>query len=138
MPKIDGARLLADLRALAQIGAYKTGVHRPTYSPQDMQSREWLMQRMRDAGLEPEMDGIGNVIGRSSGNGPKLLLGSHIETQNHAGWLDGAMGVIYGLEVARASPAPPPARAWASTSPPGLTRKAITAASLAASRSAAS
>ncbi len=31
----------------------------------------------------------------------KLLLGSHVETQPHAGWLDGALGVIYGLEVAR-------------------------------------
>ena len=107
MLKIDGARLLADLRALAQIGAYKTGVHRPTYSPPDMQAREWLMRRLRQAGLEPEMDGIGNVIGRAPGNGPKLLLGSHIETQNHAGWLDGAMGVIYGLEVARAFAADP-------------------------------
>ena len=107
MPKIDGVRLLADLRALARIGAYKTGVHRPTYSPVDMESREWLMQRMREAGLEPEMDGIGNVIGRLPGNGPKLLLGSHLETQPHAGWLDGAMGVIYGLEVARAFAADP-------------------------------
>lgn len=107
MPKIDSARLLADLRDLARIGAYKTGVHRPTYSPDDMESRAWLMQRMRDAGLEPEMDGIGNVIGRSPGNGPKLLLGSHLETQNHAGWLDGALGVVYGLEVARAFAADP-------------------------------
>ncbi len=107
MPKIDGARLLADLRDLARIGAYRTGVHRPTYSPQDMEAREWLMRRMREAGLTPEMDGIGNVIGRSPVNGPKLLLGSHIETQNHAGWLDGAMGVIYGLEVARAFAADP-------------------------------
>ena len=107
MPKIDAARLLTDLRSLARIGAYKTGVHRPTYSAEDMESREWLMQRMREAGLEPEMDGIGNVIGRSPGNGPKLLLGSHLETQNHAGWLDGAMGVIYGLEVARAFAADP-------------------------------
>jgi N-carbamoyl-L-amino-acid hydrolase len=28
-------------------------------------------------------------------------MGSHMETQNHAGWLDGVMGVVYGLEVAR-------------------------------------
>ena len=33
--------------------------------------------------------------------GAKILTGSHMETQNHAGWLDGVMGVIYGLEVAR-------------------------------------
>ncbi len=102
MPAIDGARLLADLDTLRQIGAYQTGVHRPTYSPDDMQARHWLMQRMREAGLAPEIDGIGNVIGRAPGNQPKLLAGSHIETQNHAGWLDGALGVMYGLEVARA------------------------------------
>lgn len=98
---IDGSRLLGDLRALAKIGAYKTGVHRPTYSPEDVESRHWLVARMREAGLTPEIDGIGNVIGGAPGDKPKLLLGSHVETQPHAGWLDGALGVIYGLEVAR-------------------------------------
>lgn len=100
--QIDPARLLADLHALRGIGTYKTGVHRPTYSPQDMQSRHWLADRLADAGLTPEIDGVGNVIGRAGGPGPHLLIGSHIETQPHAGWLDGALGVIYGLEVARA------------------------------------
>jgi beta-ureidopropionase / N-carbamoyl-L-amino-acid hydrolase len=98
---IDGDRLLRDLRALARIGAYKTGVHRPTYSPEDVESRHWLAARMTEAGLDPEIDGIGNVIGRTRGGGAHLLLGSHVETQPHAGWLDGALGVIYGLEVAR-------------------------------------
>ncbi len=103
---IDGRRLLADLYRLRAFGTYKTGVHRPTFSEVDMDSRRWLMERMREAGLEPEIDGIGNVIGRGAGangdSGPRLLLGSHTETQNHAGWLDGALGVMYGLEVARA------------------------------------
>jgi len=99
---INGARLLADLHRLRQFGAYKTGVHRPTYSEVDMASRNWIADRMREAGLTPVIDGIGNVIGRGEGDGPRMLLGSHSETQNHAGWLDGALGVIYGLEVARA------------------------------------
>ncbi len=99
---IDGKRLLADLYGLREFGAFKTGVHRPTYSKVDMDSRNWLMERMRAAGLTPEMDGIGNVIGRSPGDGPKLLLGSHTETQPEAGWLDGALGVMFGLEAARA------------------------------------
>ena len=33
---IDGKRLLADLYRLREFGTYKTGVHRPTYSPVDM------------------------------------------------------------------------------------------------------
>jgi N-carbamoyl-L-amino-acid hydrolase len=100
-PSIDAARLLKDLRDLARIGAWKTGVHRPTYSADDMTARHWLAARLTEAGLTPEIDGIGNVIGRTAATGPKLLLGSHLETQPHAGWLDGAMGVLYGLEVVR-------------------------------------
>jgi N-carbamoyl-L-amino-acid hydrolase len=102
MPQINGARLLADLRRLAKFGAYKSGVHRPTFSPQDIDARRWIAGRFTDAGLEASIDGIGNVLGRSRVTGPKLLIGSHTESQNHAGWLDGALGVIYGLEVARA------------------------------------
>jgi N-carbamoyl-L-amino-acid hydrolase len=102
MPQINGARLLADLRRLAEFGAYKSGVHRPTFSPQDIEARRWLAGRFAHAGLEASIDGIGNVFGRSRATGPKLLIGSHTESQNHAGWLDGALGVMYGLEVVRA------------------------------------
>ena len=102
MPKIDGQRLLRDLYALREIGTYKTGVHRPTLSPDDVRSRHWLVERLTEAGLTAEIDGIGNVIGRCRAPGRKLLMGSHLETQDHSGWLDGAMGVVFGLEVARA------------------------------------
>ncbi len=98
---LDTARFLADLHALRQIGAYKTGVHRPTYGADDMESRRWLMTQMAGAGLEPSMDGIGNVFGRHPA--PRVLLsGSHIESQNHAGWLDGALGVMAAVALARA------------------------------------
>jgi beta-ureidopropionase / N-carbamoyl-L-amino-acid hydrolase len=99
---INTERFLRDLDELRQIGRYRTGVHRPTYSPEDMESRRWLMERMQECGLEPAIDGIGNVLGRHRGPGPHLLLGSHIETQNYAGWLDGALGVVAGLALARA------------------------------------
>ena len=104
MAEIDPARLMGDLRRLADFGRWQTGVHRPTYSDDDMAARAWFAARLQEAGLDTEIDGIGNVIGRSRHPGPALLLGSHIETQPHGGWLDGALGVIYGLEVARALP----------------------------------
>jgi beta-ureidopropionase / N-carbamoyl-L-amino-acid hydrolase len=100
-PMIDGQRVLADLNALRAIGTYKTGVHKPSLSPAHVQSLAWLEDRMRDAGLAPTTDGIGNVLGRSGGAGRKLLAGSHIESQNYSGWLDGPLGVVYGLEAAR-------------------------------------
>ncbi len=102
MPKINGERLLADLRRIADFGRYETGVHRPHLSPQDVESRHWLVERMKEAGLEPVIDGVGTVMGRSPKSGPRLLMGSHSDTQPRGGWLDGVMGVIYGLEVARA------------------------------------
>jgi beta-ureidopropionase / N-carbamoyl-L-amino-acid hydrolase len=97
----DGARVLADLNALRAIGAYKTGVHKPTFSEAHMQSLKWLVQRLPEAGLDGAIDGIGNVVGFSKKTGPKLLAGSHLESQNFAGWLDGPLGVVYALEAAR-------------------------------------
>jgi N-carbamoyl-L-amino-acid hydrolase len=97
----SGARVLADLNALRNIGTYKTGVHKPTFSEPHMRSLEWLAQRLPAAGLTAEIDGIGNVLGTIAKSGPKLLAGSHLESQNFAGWLDGPLGVIYALEAAR-------------------------------------
>jgi N-carbamoyl-L-amino-acid hydrolase len=101
MPNIQAARLIMELRRLSEFGRYETGVHRPTYSAEDMAARHWLVERMTEAGLEATIDGIGTLIGRSPAWGPRLLIGSHLETQPYSGWLDGAMGVMYGLEVAR-------------------------------------
>jgi len=99
--QFDGARVLADLNALRGIGAYKTGVHKPTFSEPHMRSLQWLAQQLPGAGLSPTIDGIGNVLGTSTKPGPKLLAGSHLESQNFAGWLDGPLGVVYALEAAR-------------------------------------
>lgn len=107
MPRTDGGRVVADLKRLADFGRYKTGVHRPTYSPQDVASRRWLSDQFAAAGLDPVIDGIGNVIGRNPRASRRLLVGSHSETQPHGGWLDGALGVIYALEAARAVAADP-------------------------------
>src|SRR6266480_1722055 len=98
---VDGTRVLADLDALRGIGAYKTGVHKPTFSEPHMRSLEWLAQRLPEAGLTAAIDGIGNVLGTARKSGPKLLAGSHLESQNYAGWLDGPLGVVYALEAAR-------------------------------------
>jgi N-carbamoyl-L-amino-acid hydrolase len=99
--RVDGVRVLADLRALRAIGAYKTGVHKPTFSEPHIRSLRWLAERLPEAGLTSDIDGIGNVLGVSPRPGPKLLAGSHLESQNYAGWLDGPLGVVYALEAAR-------------------------------------
>lgn len=105
--RANGERVLADLNALRALGAYKTGVHKPTFSEPHKHSLEWLVQKLPEAGLSAAIDGIGNVFGTSAKPGPKLLAGSHLESQNYAGWLDGPLGVIYALEAARVLNAAP-------------------------------
>ena len=61
MPAVDTPAFLRDLYELRGIGTFKTGVHRPTYSPQDMEARRWLMAKLTACGLEASIDGIGNA-----------------------------------------------------------------------------
>ena len=85
MIEANAERALADLYELRRIGTWKTGVHRPPLSPQAMESREWLADKLRALGHDVTIDGIANVMGRAPGSGPFVLAGSHIESQNHAG-----------------------------------------------------
>ena len=103
---VDGKRFLADLHTLRSFGASGVGkgVVRRAYSEADIAARAWLAKRMRDAGLRVQVDAMGNVFGLADSDGPTLLLGSHSDTQPEGGWLDGALGVIAALEVARVMP----------------------------------
>ena len=100
--QINFERVLRDLYKLREVGKYKSGVHRPTLSEPDIWVRNWLKEQLNSIGFESKIDGIANVIGYSPGPGKKLLTGSHLETQNRSGWLDGVLGVVYALETARA------------------------------------
>jgi len=103
MPKIsvDPARFLSDLHALRKYGEDYPGVRRRAFTEADLAARDWLAGRMSEAGLAPQFDPVGNLFGLVEGR--TLLLGSHSDTQPEGGWLDGALGVIMALEVARAA-----------------------------------
>jgi len=99
---VQPQRMLEDLRALAQFGKLGTGVNRRSLTPEDLASRDWLLERMRSAGLEAKIDGIGSLAGHTPGSRRHILIGSHTDSVPKGGWLDGSMGVIFGLEIARA------------------------------------
>jgi len=69
MARINGDRLIADLRDLARIGACRTGVDRIALSAKDIEARRWLIEKLRRAGLDAAMDRIGNVLGRDPNAG---------------------------------------------------------------------
>lgn len=103
---VNPQRFLADLHRLREFGAAGVGkgVVRPAYSDADIAARQWLAQRFRDAGLQPWFDPVGNLFGLASG--PSLLMGSHSDSQPEGGWLDGALGVVAALELARSAARP--------------------------------
>ena len=100
---LDPERFLADLHRLREFGASGVGkgVVRRAFSEADVAARRWLVDRIGAAGLEPVVDPVGNVFGLAPGR--SVLIGSHSDTQPEGGWLDGALGVIVGLEIARAA-----------------------------------
>ena len=75
---------------------------RLAFSPADVESRDYTMELMREAGLEVRIDAGGNIIGRRAGSDnslPAVAMGSHTDTVPLGGKYDGALGVMGAIEV---------------------------------------
>lgn len=103
--RINTERLSADLTALGRFGATnRGGVNRTVYSEADLEARAWLADRCAEAGLGFRTDAIGNCFITLPGSDPDrawVWTGSHIDTVPDGGRLDGAFGVLAGLECLR-------------------------------------
>jgi N-carbamoyl-L-amino-acid hydrolase len=101
---IDGARLWADVMALAEITDPAHPYTRRSFSPLFLQGRDWLRRRFEQADLAVRLDAGGNLIGRLEGSDPTcgiIMLGSHSDTVPSGGRFDGIAGVIVALEIVR-------------------------------------
>lgn len=100
--RIDCHRLMADIYALSEFGRGERGITRGSFSTAYQEATDWLVTRMKEAGLQTRVDAVGNVIGRMGPTeGPIVMSGSHIDTVREGGPLDGSLGVLAGIEVAR-------------------------------------
>lgn len=101
--RINVTRLRADIEELANIGRTPEGaLARYAFSTGYEQARAWLKARMTAAGIAVRDDAAGNTIGRIGPDGAACVMaGSHIDTVPDGGPLDGALGVLAALEVAR-------------------------------------
>lgn len=101
--RIDSGRLRYHFEALARIGATpEGGVHRPALGDTDSEARKWLRERIEQSPLVYTDDPAGNQSALLHGcdkDGPRLLLGSHLDTVPGGGRFDGALGVLAALEV---------------------------------------
>lgn len=101
---INSERLLSRLQELGRIGLDSDNIRtRLAASDEDKAGRDLLISWMKEAGLEVEIDRIGNIFGiwvtEENKHEQPIMLGSHIDTVINAGMYDGCYGVLSGLEV---------------------------------------
>ncbi|MBI3964402.1 MAG: Zn-dependent hydrolase [Chloroflexi bacterium] len=104
-PRVNAARIAADLQQFGELGATGAGVTRLAYTPAERQAHDLMARRMRDAGLTVSVDAFGNSYGLRPGTDPSLPaigFGSHLDTVPNGGRFDGAVGTLGALEVMRA------------------------------------
>lgn len=80
------------------------GCTRFSYSEEDRQVREYLMNEMKALNLSIKVDGVGNIRAKYIDNNedkPSIMIGSHIDTVANGGKFDGLTGVVTALEVIR-------------------------------------
>jgi N-carbamoyl-L-amino-acid hydrolase len=100
--RINLDRLKRDIEELGQIGRDPNGgISRPSFSKADLEARQWLKDRITNAGLALRQDGAGNIFGRLEGTGKTIMAGSHIDTVVNGGMFDGSIGVLSALECLR-------------------------------------
>ena len=93
-------RVLQRCDKLAQCSDENGQLCRLFLTPAMREAHSLVSEWMSDAGLLPRMDDVGNITGVGQSDGPRILIGSHLDTVNNAGRYDGALGVILGIETA--------------------------------------
>jgi allantoate deiminase len=93
------ARVLARCDALARISEEPDRLTRRFGTPAMEEANALVGGWMREAGLTTHVDALRNLVGRR-GEGPFLMLGSHLDTVVDAGKYDGPLGVLIAIEAA--------------------------------------
>jgi len=93
------ARVLERCDVLGRISEEPGRLTRRFATPAMREANEVVAGWMREAGLATRADPVGNLIGRR-GEGPVVMLGSHLDTVIDAGRYDGPLGVLVAIEAA--------------------------------------
>lgn len=101
--RVNANRLNNSLETLSTYGKNANGgSDRVAFSSHDIAARVYVMELMRNAGLEVSVDFAGNIVGHRAGTDPSLkpiAFGSHIDEVPNGGDYDGPVGSISTIEV---------------------------------------
>ena len=102
--RIDAARVIADLRELAQRTSDDGGAQRVAWTETWHDARRFLGELLDEIGASSVTDEAGNLWARVDGDDGDgaIAVGSHIDSVPDGGWLDGALGLMAAVGVLRA------------------------------------
>lgn len=100
---VNQDRLEQRIFDLAKFGIQQNGeTERVAFSDADVAAQHWVIQTLKDLGLNVHIDYAGNIIGRREGKKPTLnpiSFGSHIDRVPNGGNYDGCVGSMASLEI---------------------------------------
>lgn len=99
---IDPKRTVAELKELRELTADENGAQRVAWTDTWLNARAWFQHKLADLPVEHHLDAAGNSWTTLPGDSEQtLIIGSHLDSVPNGGWLDGALGVLAGLEILR-------------------------------------
>jgi len=99
----DPARVVASLRELAARTGGPEGSRRLCWTPEWLEARALFRESLATLPVEIETDEAGNLWAYLRGESDDtIVVGSHLDSVPKGGWLDGALGVMAGVELIRA------------------------------------
>jgi allantoate deiminase len=101
--------VVSDLRELATLTSTADGAQRLAWGPVWRDARQWFNGKLAALGITPEVDAAGNSWATLKGASDRtVIIGGHLDSVPNGGWLDGALGVVAGLEALRMFAGQPP------------------------------
>jgi beta-ureidopropionase / N-carbamoyl-L-amino-acid hydrolase len=97
---INPKTVLQHLDELRALTSDEQGAQRVAWSPVWLKARSWFEEKLENLPIEHHYDPAANHWIVLPGQSEKaLVIGSHLDSVPNGGWLDGALGVLAGLEV---------------------------------------
>ncbi|WP_100065038.1 hydantoinase/carbamoylase family amidase [Miniphocaeibacter massiliensis] len=97
---ISAKNVINNLRELAELTSDDNGAQRLAWTDTWQKAREWFEFKAKKSGAKVTIDSAGNMWAKLEGvSSEAIAIGSHIDSVPNGGWLDGALGVVAGLEV---------------------------------------
>src|SRR6187401_1854457 len=94
--------VVSNLRELANLTSNADGAQRLAWGPVWREARQWFNAKLAELDITPEIDAAGNSWATLKGESARtVIIGSNLDSVPNGGWLDGALGVLAGLETLR-------------------------------------